>query len=71
LNEEIAQAVVQAALPAHAPPHVRTRAAVAAFVLVMLFLLPGLAFQGGVRLPVAVAGKLLVAGVFLFTASRR
>jgi hypothetical protein len=70
-TEEIALAVVLAALPALADAHVRTRAAVAAYVLVMLFLLPGLAFQGGVRLPVAVAGKLLLAGVFSVKANRR
>jgi hypothetical protein len=38
------------------------RAAAMAFVLVMVFLLPGIPFQGGVRLPVAFAGKLVLAG---------
>jgi hypothetical protein len=70
-TEEIALALVLAALPALADAHVRTRDAVAAYVLGMLFLLPGLAFQGGVRLPVAVVGKLWVAGVFWLKASRR
>ena len=63
-TEELALGVALAALPALTEVHARTRAAVAAYVLVMLFLLPGLAFQGGVRLPVAVAGKLWLAGVF-------
>jgi hypothetical protein len=61
-TDELQLAIVLAAVPTLAATHPRARAAAMAFVLVMLFLLPGIPFQGGVRLPVAFVGKLLLAG---------
>jgi hypothetical protein len=61
-TDELQLAVVLAVVPTLTTAPARTRAAVMGFVLVLLFLLPGIPFQGGVRLPLVVFGKLLIAG---------
>ena len=62
-TEEIALVVVVAAVSMDERPPGWVRWPVVAFAMVMLFLLPGIPFRGGARLPAAVVGKTLVGGL--------
>jgi hypothetical protein len=64
-TEEMQLVVILAAVGTLDRRHASIRGAIIGFVLVMLFLLPGIPFRGGARLPVAVAGKGLI-GVALW-----